>query len=318
MRKLILLSLVFCSFFMGCQDDEDSVLKEYAGSASKRVKRIVGQNALWGEYCLNFCYNEDGTLKEAWRMDSETGDTLGTISVKYDPNYYLLSIIDYVSSLDPARLPELQKNYPDTWKDTVRNARSEQVLCSVELKDGLLTKILKRPRRYVGGGSNYDVSYVDVSTTVQIPEGNNGKITVVRCLEYVNGAGGNSDETERTVSKYEFTYAGDDLVGGTQYFPDSYRETDWKKGMELGFTVYSGILTGVECDVFRMRRGGNQVVVAEPGKTYTYTLDEEGLALRMETSDGEEAMFEYEAGSGNFYGLFAMPLDRVLGKVWVR
>ena len=123
---------------------------------------------------------------------------------------------------------------------------------------------------------------------------------------------------ERSIGKYEFDYNGGELVSGVRYLVDTYSPDNWRKVSELNFSSWSGVVTGVESDTYRMRRSKNQVAVAEPGKTYTYTLDEEGVAVRMEASDGETAVYEYEAGSGNFYDLFAMPLERVQGKVWVR
>ena len=67
-----------------------------------------------------------------------------------------------------------------------------------------------------------------------------------------------------------------------------------------------------------MRRDSKQAVIALPGENITYTLNEEGLAIKMETTTGESATIEYETGSGNFSELYATPLDRALGKVWVK
>lgn len=318
MRKLMIISLMLCVALAACHEDHDTDAPGYAGRSSKRIKRITGENSVWGKYRLVFNYESDGTLKEGWRMDAETGDTTGTVRVSYDADYYLLSFVDYVPGVDADSAAILKEMYPDTWADTLLARRTEQVLCSVEQRGDRQTKSFNRPRRDVGSGKEYDPTYVRISYSTQIADLSNGKPMVIRSLDYVYGSGADNDVSERTVNKYEFAYEGSDLVSGSHYFPDLYSETGWRKAGEISFTSYSGIVTGVESDMYKMRRSTNRVAVAEPGKTLTYTLDEEGLAVRLETSDGENATFEYEAGSGNFYELFAMPLERVLGKVWVR
>lgn len=320
MRKLILLSLMFCMALASCQKDDDAEKTAYAGKSSKRVKRIVGENGVWGKYRLEFNYENDGTLKGAWRFDTETGDTTGVIQVEYDLNYYRLSIKDYVLKIDADSVAVWKKKYPDTWQDTVRGFRTDQLLCSVELKEGILTKKIGRPRRNTGSGKFYNPTYVKVSDHTQMPDMVAGVPMIIRCYDEVYGSGADNENNvkERTVSKYEFAYEGSDLLNGVRYIPDAHSETSWRKVSEISFSNYSGIVTGVESDTYRMRRSTNRVVVAEPGKTWTYTLDTEGVAISLETSDGETAVFEYEAGSGNFYELFAMPLERIQGKVWVR
>lgn len=67
-----------------------------------------------------------------------------------------------------------------------------------------------------------------------------------------------------------------------------------------------------------MRRSANTVVIAEPGVNTTYTLNDYGVAVKVENTDGETAIIEYEQGSGNFSELYATPLDKILGKVWVK
>lgn len=69
------------------------------------IKQITGENSVWGKYRLNFTYDKEGNFLKAWRLNAETGDTTGVITVDYDLNYHFLSIIDYVSQLDPARIP---------------------------------------------------------------------------------------------------------------------------------------------------------------------------------------------------------------------
>lgn len=322
MKRFILLSLLFCAVLAACQDDEQAdVADAYAGGGvSKRVKRITGENNIWGKYRLDFSYNSDGTLRQAWRFDAGTDDTTGTIKVAYDLDAYTLSIVDYVPKISPDSIATLKIKYPDTWKDTLRTTLKEQLLCSVELKNGELTKTFNRPRAYLANGTAYSGDYVKVSSTTQMPDLKDGRPVVVRFIDYDYPVGGNNTMgwAKRSIGKYEFAYNGGELVSGVRYLADTYSPDNWRKTGELSFSSWSGVVTGVESDTYRMRRSKNQVVVAEPGKNYTYTLDEEGTAVRMETSDGETAVYEYEAGSGNFYELFAMPLERVQGKVWVR
>ena len=56
-------------------------------------------------------------------------------------------------------------------------------------------------------------------------------------------------------------------------------------------------MTGVDNATYKMRRSSKKVVIAEPGKNTTYTLNDEGLAIRIESTDGETATIEYEDGS---------------------
>ena len=227
--RTILLLLIFCTTFIACQDDDNETISFEKG-AKKRVKQITGENSVWGKYRLNFTYDKEGNFLKAWRLNAETGDTTGVITVDYDLNYHFLSIIDYVSQLDPARIPEYQQKYPNDWQDSVKSYHSEQLLCSVKLEDRQVTKVLNRPRRYLGSGKDYNATYVKVSQTKQMSEELNGQPTVVRCIDSKYGVGAdNASVEERVVSKYEFVYTGGELSGGSQYCPETYSETTWRK-----------------------------------------------------------------------------------------
>lgn len=323
MRKLILLSLMFCAAFVACSDDDDSDAPAYAGSGvNQRVKRISGEYSAWGKFQLEFSYENDGRLKEGWRVNPETGDTTGRVTVEYDLDVHTITFQDYLSGLDAETIARLKKMYPDTYQDTVLAKRNVQTLCSVEMdEEGNMTKNVSRPRRDVGGngsGDAYVTDYMKVSKQKQIPESANGNLTVIRCFDDEYGTGGNNNVATRTVSKYEFSYDGSVLLDGMRYFPDAYSETGWREVLRFDFESYSGVVVDVDSETYRMRRSKNRVVVAEPGVNYTYTLNDDGLAVSLEMSTGDRFTFEYESGQGNFYELYAMPLDRVLGKVWVR
>lgn len=324
MRKLILLSLIFCGAFIACHDDDDSNVAEYAGaSVSQRVKRISGEYSAWGKFQMEFSYEEDGRLKEGWRVNPETGDTTGKVIVEYDLNVRTITFQDYIPGLDDDGIARLKEMYPDTYRDTLIAVRRVQTLFSVKMdEDGNMTKTVSRPRRDVGGngsGDTYVTTYVKVSKHKQIPESANGHLTVIRCFDNEYGTGGNNNSVvTQTLSKYEFAYDGNALLSGVRYFPDPYGETSWRKAFDFGFKCHSDVVVDVDSENYKMRRSTNRVVVAEPGVNYTYTLNDEGLAVSLEMSTGDRFTFEYEAGSGNFYELYAMPLDRVLGKVWVR
>ena len=97
----------------------------------------------------------------------------------------------------------------------------------------------------------------------------------------------------------------------TIWFLPSYSVTSWTKLDEISFSFYSGVLTGVDNATYKMRRSSKKVVIAEPGKNTTYTLNDEGLAIRIESTDGETATIEYEDGSGNFSLIQSFWLTRV-------
>ena len=321
MKKSILLLLaVFVVLFAACDDnDGDAGLTSYAGKADRRIKSITGENNVWGKYRLDFSYMEDGRLKEGWRTDAETGDTTGAVTVRYDVDYFILTVTDYVPGVDEKTAETLKEMYPDTYLDTLRARRQDMTLFSIELKDGEFTKKLYRPRRNVGSGSSYAVTYVHVADYIQIPDPDiTGEPSVIRCYDDVYGSGGDNNARERTLSKYEMVRTNGEITGVVRYLPDFYVAGTWKKADELFLSHYNGVLTGVESDTYKMRHGAGKAVVAEPGRTQTYTLGSDGLATKMETSDGETAAFEYEAGSGNFYEVFTLPLERLLGKVWIR
>ena len=239
--------------------------------------------------------------------------------MRYDVDYFILTVTDYVPGVDEKTAETLKEMYPDTYLDTLRARRQDMTLFSIELKDGEFTKKLYRPRRNVGSGSSYAVTYVHVADYIQIPDPDiTGEPSVIRCYDDVYGSGGDNNARERTLSKYEMVRTNGEITGVVRYLPDFYVAGTWKKADELFLSHYNGVLTGVESDTYKMRHGAGKAVVAEPGRTQTYTLGSDGLATKMETSDGETAAFEYEAGSGNFYEVFTLPLERVLGKVWIR
>lgn len=102
------------------------------------------------------------------------------------------------------------------------------------------------------------------------------------------------------------------------YKPDSYNDESWTKTENITFSYYSGMLIGAEGEHYKMRRSGNTVVIAEPGVNTTYRLNEYGLAEKMESTAGDVASIEYEKGIGNFSELYTTPLDRSLGKIWIK
>ena len=314
-RKIIGLSFLCCAVFMACNDDDDdAVSNAYEGASSQRIKRITGENAVWGNYRLDFTYESDGRLKEGIRTDAGTGDTTGRVEVKYDQNYHRLEFFDYMYSIDEEGIAEIQEKYPDTWQDSVASYFVERSLCYVEQKGDSVLRQVNRPSRNEG-----TTAYVNVSRRIEMPDrGADGQLRAIRCFDDKYGDGSENNYTTREVYKYVFRYDGGELDAVECYRPDAYSETNFTKLYDYACTNYSGTLSGVESELYKMRRGGRTVVGAEPGKNTTYTLDENGLAVKMECTDGSTAAFEYEKGSGNFYELFAMPLDRMLGKVWVR
>ena len=52
MRKIILLSLLFFTALAACKDDDDRGGNNYQGDSNIRVKRIIGENKVWGKYEL--------------------------------------------------------------------------------------------------------------------------------------------------------------------------------------------------------------------------------------------------------------------------
>lgn len=321
MKRAILILLAFTAFFVACNDNDEGEATISTGKANKRVKCITGENSLWGKYRLEFSYLTDGRLKEAWRTNAETGDTTGTFSVRYDVDYFLFTMTDYYPGFSEERIEELKQKYPDTYLDTLREGRSEQKLCEVELKDGKVTKKTYRPRQNIGGTPSlgYNVSYVHVADYIQIPDPDvYGELSVIRCYDDVFDIGGNNSNKTRTLGKYDVVRTNGEMTGIVYSLPDYYTPGTWKKTAEMSCATHDGVLTSVDGDNYKMRHGAGKAVVAEPGKTTTYVLDGDGLATSMKASDGATATFEYEAGSGNFYELFTLPLDRVLGKVWIR
>ena len=128
-RKIIGLSFLCCAVFMACNDDDDdAVSNAYEGASSQRIKRITGENAVWGNYRLDFTYESDGRLKEGIRTDAGTGDTTGRVEVKYDQNYHRLEFFDYMYSIDEEGIAEIQEKYPDTWQDSVASYFVERSL----------------------------------------------------------------------------------------------------------------------------------------------------------------------------------------------
>lgn len=321
MRIWILGILIGLLSFYSCNDDENNSGVEgngiYANGSPLRVKRIVGKNQNWGQYELQFHYRPDGLLEQVWRFGNipytETRDTMGGFTVEYDVDYHYFEVIDYVLTIKEDSINKLKTLYPEHIADTIKSRLWERTLFTSTLSEGAYSVTKCRPPLDVWG------DYINVSAqTLMVENREDGMPAVIRCYDDVPGIGGDNGEYERTVHKYEFSYTGDELVEATVYTPDSYSETSWRRLWELAFSHYSGVLTGVESDSYKMRRSGNTVVVAEPGINTTYTLNNYGLAVKMENTDGEMATIEYENGSGNFSDLYATPLDKILGKVWIK
>lgn len=306
--------------FYSCNDDDedgDDVNGIYVNESPVRVKRITGENKVWGKYELEFNYRSDGLLKEVWRFGNlpytEKRDTLGHFTAEYDIDYHEFYVIDYVLNIKKDSVDKLKELYPEAIADSIKSRLWKRTLYKTSLSEGFYTMNQARPPKDVWG------DYINVaSRTLMVENREDGRPLVIRCYEDIPGFGGDNGEYERSVCKYEFIYAGDDIVEGIVSFPDTYSGTSWTPSWKLSFSHYSGILTGVESDSYKMRRSANTVVIAEPGVNTTYTLNDYGVAVKVENTDGETATVEYEQGSGNFSELYATPLDKVLGKVWVK
>lgn len=320
--RLFLLPLVCLLAFSACKDDDDNQGGNFVNTNKMRVKRIEGENTRWGKYVWEFSYRTDGRLESAVRLDpnvTNRRDTVGMMFVEYDVDFHKFTVYDRVMRIDLDSINKLKELYPDTYQDTLLQRRTSVTLYSTQLENGQFVAHTNRPRRSNGSGSMYNPQYVNVSAQTQMLEVNeDGQPLVIRCYDDVYGAGGENGKYERTVCKYEFLYEGKEMVSGISYRPDSYSESSWTKLKDLSFSYYSGILVSVDSDFCKMRRSGDKVVVAEPGRNITYTLNAEGLAVKLETTDGDTAVISYEEGPGNFAELYATPLDRALGKVWVK
>lgn len=317
MKKIMYLILASCFLFCACSDDDNGGVK---GKNAMRIKRVVGENAIWGKYEISFYYRADGKFTHAYCLNKGENilDTLASFSVEYDLDYFEFKINDYVVNIDADSVYKLQQLYPDSYRDTLQLRTTKRVRYSSLWEDERLKIQHNRPRKDVGGGNSFNTNYVNVSSQTQIPEYNKYGLLVVRCYNdvFYNGAG--NAEYDRTVSKYEFVYEGADVVACGLYKPDSYNDASWSKLEDIALGYYDGVLTSVDSEDYKMRRSSNQVVVAEPGKNTTYVLNEYGLAVKMESTDGDYATIEYESGSGNFAELYATPLDRFIGKVWIQ
>ena len=64
MRKIILLSLLFFTALAACKDDDDRGGNNYQGDSNIRVKRIIGENKVWGKYELEFNTGPTGIWKK--------------------------------------------------------------------------------------------------------------------------------------------------------------------------------------------------------------------------------------------------------------
>ena len=322
MKKIWILPFLLMAL-VACNDDDDAGNMDYVNGASDmRVKRIAGQNEVWGEYELLFEYRPDGRVDHVWRLATGgefVGDTLGYFSVTYDVDYHEFQIIDRVMNIMADSVESLRQLYPDTYRDTLRERRLEQMLYSSKLENGKYSCHVNRPRRRTEFGNLFYPQYMNVSGQTLIVENDEaGRPIVIRCYDDEYGDAYENNTYTRSISKYEIAYEGNEMVSAVQYRPGGYGEESWVEWRRLDFSSYQNIVTAVESEFYRMRRDSKQVVVAEPGKNTTYTLNEKGLAISMETTDGEKATFEYENGSGNFVELYATPLERLLGKAWVR
>lgn len=320
--KIIFLSFMFVAILAACDDDDDNTNIIDKG-VNSRVKRIVGENESWGKYELEFNYHPDGRLDRVWRLDGDEGvsvpDTLGYFVAKYDIDYQSFEVYDLVVNIAADSIAKLKELYPGTYEDTLRHRRAGRLLYKTVLEDNHFKANKYRPRRNNKPGTSLNSSYMNVSAETQIAEINSkGDVVVVRCNSDKYKTGGYNDKYTRTVYKYEFSYEDDVMTSVVWSKPDTYNDSSWGKIDEFVCSHYSTFLTSIDSEKYKMRRSANKIVIAEPGKNTTYILNDKNLAVEMTTSDGETAKIEYEDGRGNFSTLYATPLDRALGKVWLR
>ena len=318
MKRIIYWIFASCLLLSACSDDNSG--GNTGSQNAMRIKRVSGENSLWGKYELNFYYQADGRLEHAICLNRGENilDTLASFSVEYDLNYFKFEVNDYVVNIDADSVRKLQQLNPDTYWDTLQLRTAKRVRYSSVWENDRLTIQHNRPRKENGSGLNFTTAYINVTSQTQIPEYGEYGLLVVRCYNDVFYNGAANTEYSRSVMKYELDYKGNEAVACELYRPDPYSDESWTQFGEMSLSHYSGILTGVESEDYKMRRSSNQVIVAEPGRNTTYVLNEYGLAVKMENTDGEYATIEYESGNGNFAELYASPLDRIIGKVWVK
>lgn len=154
--KIWILGLLIALLSLSCNnDDEEDNNAIYQNESPVRVKRIVGENNVWGKYELEFHYRPDGWLKQVWRFGNlpytTTRDTLGYFSVEYDVDYYKFDIVDYVLTIKKDSVDKLQSQYPEAIADTLKNRLRKKTLFSSSLSEGFYTVKRCRPPQDVWG-----------------------------------------------------------------------------------------------------------------------------------------------------------------------
>lgn len=315
MNKYIIVLLAAAGICFGsCSDNKGE--DESGSRNSFRVTRVSGDNAQWGPFELLFYYSGE-RLDSVYRRNTETRDTLGRFTVKYENTSNTLSIVDYVLNIDADSVARLQKAYPQSYTDSLRRRRVSRTLYTntVYPSDNYSLSSLYRPREDVGTGEDFNNSYVHVSYVRTLWEYDNaGRMKVLRRFVDTYVQDELNTDYDRAVDKYEFTYSGNGPSEAVYYVQDSYVEESWREMMRCAYTYSGSRLSRIEGNGYSWDLSGTALTITDSEGATQCTVDANGNITSATLPDGSTLAIEYEAGHSNLTQLLYPPDITLLGK----
>lgn len=289
---LIIISLLFVGLG-ACQDDDTEVVPVWEQKNLYRVKEIVGTNAKWGDFRLEFSYTNE-KLDSIVCYDKQE-KMLGRLSATYSNSTVYFYWYDYVVSIDA---DSVAKIHPDSIPYSAQLATS----WNYQLDDN---KIKEEVVAYYGPkklsvDADFDYTYELKGEMKYLYEyGINGCNLFMRVLNLY-------DANEMPI-KYEFMYE-QNLASG--YIKHIYNSDSWVPNSKVIYVRKGGQVCGIEEYVLKEEWAlssmqelvyqGNYPVRLESGEDVVeYVCDTNGCLVEMQSKTAKIEI-KYEAGHGNF------------------
>lgn len=307
--KYLIYTLVMLAGLWACSDDDNNSVPGQRQPHTMRVKKITGYNEHWKEFALEISYVNNKVV--AIDRYSKTGRQMGNLEIRRAPGKVTYTLRDYVPSIDADSIARLDQALTElygaghyTLEDSIPLTSTRILLLTLETTEGLVMSqqfTYFQPTTDFGTGSAFRPIYATKNREAFVYEyGDKSNIRTCRILEDVMDPE-NAQSYTRTGYKAEYDFVGDAVKGCVISQAGQY-ENNWNLLRNLTYNYAGNELVSITGDGYSLQRSnaGGKLTIVENGVSASYTLNEQGLPVKIEEANGRVMNIEYEAGDGDF------------------
>lgn len=309
MRYLIYMFFLLAVLGACSDNNEKNITPGQRQPHAMRVKKITGYNEYWKEFTLEMSYVNNKVV--AIDRFSKTGRQMGDLNIKREQGKIHYELRDYVPSIDADSIARLDQalqglhgagNY--NLEDSIPLTSTRVMLLTLQTTEGVVMSqqfTYYQPTTDFGTGSAFRPVYSTKNREAFVYEyGDKGSVQTCRILEDVMDPE-NAQSYTRTGYKAEYEFAGDEVKGCAISQAGQY-ENNWNLLRNLTYNYAGNELVSITGDGYSLQRSnaGGKLSVTENGVITNYTLNEQGLPVKIEEANGRVMNIEYEPGDGDF------------------